>query len=174
MLRNSICFQALIGFEFIESNHQRRAFADDHGTLDDILEFPDIAGPVIANQRLHRFREDGIDHPVVALTELLDEAPHQQRNVFRPFAQWRNADRKNVQAIVEIGSKLLFCRPSLSNRGSSPRPGGHRIEASSCYPSARIRAPEAHAIASVEVPGGFPRLVEEHSSRSASSRRPTL
>src|SRR5579859_920842 len=44
--------------------------------------------------------------------------PHQQRNIFLAFAQWRNSNRKNVQAIKQIGTKPVFfhhlCKVAVS------------------------------------------------------------
>src|SRR5579862_10009272 len=62
---------------------------------------------MIANQGVHRFRRNGVDLPVVPSTELLDEVPHQQGNVFSPLAQRRDSNRKYVESIVQIGSKSL-------------------------------------------------------------------
>ena len=33
---------------------------------------------------------------------------HQERNILWPLAQWRNGNRKHVQAVVKIAAKLLF------------------------------------------------------------------
>ena len=44
---------------------------------------------------------------------LLYEVPHQQRNVFRTLAQRRDADRKHVEAVVQIGAELLFADQSF-------------------------------------------------------------
>src|SRR5580700_3977557 len=99
-------FQTDIGFEFIERDRQRRASSDNHGSFYHVLEFADIAGPVVASQGLHGFRRNRVDDPVVALAKFLDEVPRQQRNVFRPFAKWWNANGENIQAIVKVGSKL--------------------------------------------------------------------
>src|SRR5258706_14558288 len=37
---------------------------------------------------------------------LLAEVSHQQGNVFRALAQWRNTDGKNIQPVVEVAAKL--------------------------------------------------------------------
>ncbi len=43
---------------------------------------------------------------VEAAAEILDEIADEQRHVFAAFAQRRNLNRKNVEAIVEIAAKF--------------------------------------------------------------------
>ena len=56
--------------------------------FDHVLQFSDIAGPVVSDQGIHCFRRDCFDAPVHTAAELLDEIADEQSNVFTPFMQW--------------------------------------------------------------------------------------
>jgi hypothetical protein len=51
---------------------------------------------MIANQCLHRFGGNAIDHTIIPLAELLDEVTNQQGNIFFSLAQRWDADGKHV------------------------------------------------------------------------------
>ena len=81
---------------------------NNYRSFDNILQLTDVSGPRISSQHLHRFarnRINGLMHP---LGKLLDEMQYEQRNVFRAFAQRRNDNWKNIQAVVEVAAKLLL------------------------------------------------------------------
>ena len=40
--------------EFADGNLQRAAIGQDHGALDEVLQFADVARPVVADERVHR------------------------------------------------------------------------------------------------------------------------
>src|SRR6202453_2119438 len=85
-----------------------RAFGEDHGTLDNILKFADIARPRIPDQRRHAVRCNRIDGLAHAPAELLHKVAHQQGNIFRTLAQRGNSNRKYIQPIIQIRAKLLL------------------------------------------------------------------
>jgi len=55
----------------------------NHGALDKILKFPNVAGPAVAHQCIHRLRGDVVDAPVHTPRVECGEVPDQFRNIFR-------------------------------------------------------------------------------------------
>jgi hypothetical protein len=91
---------------------QRRAkygtWRQDHCALDEILEFANVAGPIIFRQNSHRLRRNGVDLPIHTANAVLGESCDQGRYVRAAFAQRRNCDGKDVQPKVEITAKAFF------------------------------------------------------------------
>src|SRR5208282_4416172 len=77
---------------------------NNYRSFDNILQLTDVSGPRISSQRLHRLERNRVNCLVHALAKLLDEVPHQQRNVFRAFAQCGNRNRKHVQSVVKVAA----------------------------------------------------------------------
>ena len=50
---------------------------------------------------------DRLDRTVHPPREVLDEVPHEERNVLRALPQRRDMNRKHVQPVKEIGPELL-------------------------------------------------------------------
>ena len=80
----------------------------DHGALDDVLQLPHIARPVIVHQRGYRFSWNVCDALVHGVCILLGKVPHQQGNVVASLAQRRHGEREDVQAVVEIRSERVL------------------------------------------------------------------
>src|SRR5258707_471314 len=87
---------------------QNRVLRNDNGALDHVLQFADVAGPRILDQRRNGFGRDGIDSLPHLPAVLLYEVSHEQRNVFGPLTQGRNSHWKYVETIVQIGAELLI------------------------------------------------------------------
>src|SRR5262249_14372048 len=92
--------------EFCEWSLKRLAARQDHGSLHEILEFTDVAGPVPSRQSLHCSRRNRFDGLLHFLGELLDEMADEQRNVFFAVSQRRNTDRKDIQPVIQITAKF--------------------------------------------------------------------
>ena len=137
---------------------QRGAGRKNHRALDEVLQFADVAGPVVARQRLHGFGRDVGDAPVHAAGVLLHEVAHQQRNIVAPFAQRRHRDGEDVEAVVEIGAELPLLHQLLPGRDWWRPPGGRRCGWCASCPGARIRAPAGRAAAWSAVPAESRRL----------------
>jgi hypothetical protein len=65
-------------------------------------KFTNIAGPFVRHHPVERSAGDARRVDIVFLAELRTEVLGQERNVSRPFAQGRHADREYVQAVVQI------------------------------------------------------------------------
>src|SRR5262245_63627068 len=74
-----------------------------------MLQFPHVARPSVQPQRVHRLLWNALDALVQAAGVVLYEVGDQQRDVFGTLTQGRDADRKDVEAIVEVGAELIVC-----------------------------------------------------------------
>src|SRR5262245_26587735 len=85
---------------------QSASLTENDGSLHDVLQLPDVAGPVVRPQKLQRRFVDTSDplaHAAgVSMRKVLDE----QGNVFRAFAQGGQLQRKDVQSVEEVCSEL--------------------------------------------------------------------
>src|SRR4029077_11710513 len=79
-----------------------RSIAQDHGTLDHVLQFADVSWPIVGLENVEGFLLDMTDclsRPSrVSFHQVLD----QQRNVIFPLAQRWNTDRKHIQPVAQI------------------------------------------------------------------------
>ena len=54
-------------------NAELRPVAQNHGPLDDVLQFANIARPIVVRERFQRLRWNSLDFPVQTLRVFLDE-----------------------------------------------------------------------------------------------------
>src|SRR6202000_3257384 len=74
--------------------------------LDEILEFPHIAGPIVRRERVHRCLRNLFDLLSDASRKKIHEMPYQLGYVIAPVAKWRNDHWKYVQPIVKIAAEF--------------------------------------------------------------------
>src|SRR5277367_2518038 len=79
----------------------------NHGALDEILQLANVPWPMIGDQNIHGFRGNRVDRPVHAPRELPGKVPDQQRNIVAAIPERRQQNRKNIQAIKQVGSELM-------------------------------------------------------------------
>jgi hypothetical protein len=79
-------FVAVAKIEFAEINGEHRTLRDDHGPLNHILEFSNVAGPMITGQRLHGVRRDTFNRATVSPAEFPDKVPDERGDVFYTLA----------------------------------------------------------------------------------------
>jgi len=82
-------------------------WGQNHGSLNEVLEFTDIPGPVIAGQPLHGLGGNRFDLLIHESGILLNEVPNQKRDILRPLAKGRCGDGENVQPIVKVTTEFL-------------------------------------------------------------------
>src|SRR5256885_618526 len=84
--------------------------------IDDMLQFADIAGPVIVHQDLHRLGIDSLDRFAGFSGKARDEQVHEIGNIFLAFAERSYIDRHHVEAVVKIFAKraLFECRAQIA------------------------------------------------------------
>jgi hypothetical protein len=80
----------------------------NQGALDQVLELAHVAGPGVAQERLH----DRLRHPLDAAAELgpapLDDRPHQEWDVLPPAPERRNEDGEDPEPVVEVFAKTAL------------------------------------------------------------------
>ncbi len=53
-------------------------------------------------QRFHVFRQNLLDSLVHMLRIFVHKVPHQNGDVFRALAEWRDFDRKYIEPVVQV------------------------------------------------------------------------
>src|SRR5207302_10804106 len=82
-------------------------WGQNHGSLNEVLEFTDMPGPVIAGQPPHGLGGNRFNLLIHESGILLNEVPNQKRDVLRPLAKGRSGDGDNVQPIVKVTTEFL-------------------------------------------------------------------
>src|SRR5206468_11015269 len=75
-------------------------------SLHDALPISDVARPIVPLQRLHGAVGHALDRALHGPLPLVDDEPHELRNVAAPLAQGRNANREDAQPVVQIVAEL--------------------------------------------------------------------
>src|SRR3546814_18303065 len=92
-------------------------------TADQILQFPHIARPAVATDALHRFGCDRFGRQALR-SRLVEEVAHQIGDILAALAQWRQAQRHDIQAIEQILAKqaLMNCLAQVAIGGGDDPP----------------------------------------------------
>src|SRR5882724_978443 len=93
---------------FSQRHPQRWTRGQQSGPLHKVLQFPDVARPAIARERVHRFVGNTLDLFSHAPSVLIGEVVNQKRNVITAISQRRDINREHVQTIVKITPELFF------------------------------------------------------------------
>ena len=96
-------------------NLERRARREDNGPLDQVLEFPHVARPVVALQGSHGGRRKRLDHLPIRRAKIWEKW-RTSRDVLRPLAQRRHPEREHVEPVEEVASEIV---PSATIRARS-------------------------------------------------------
>ena len=75
------------------------------GVLNGILEFTDIAWPVVSTKHRFCFAGDTQHGSARPASELRNEGPRQRWNVLRPFAERRCSDGNDIQPEIQVLAK---------------------------------------------------------------------
>src|ERR1035437_3976425 len=86
----------------------RRAFLQDHGPLDGVAQFANVARPIVRDQQLRRGIGDILDIAFELAIVVLDEKLGHRHDVFRALAQGRNQNLDDVQPEIEILAEPAF------------------------------------------------------------------
>src|SRR5690606_33906166 len=98
-----------LGGQHVDVNAaQPVARREDHHPFDHVAQLTHIAGPVVRLKRGHRLGTDpGRRYPAVgglAAYKMVAQA----RDIVAPLAQWRDVNRNDVEAVIEILAKTAF------------------------------------------------------------------
>ena len=80
-------------FQLCEGRPEDQTRRQDHRAFYEVLQFAHIAGPRISRKDLHCLGRNRFDPPIHALCAFIDIMPHEDRDVFAPFAQRRDRER---------------------------------------------------------------------------------
>src|SRR6266481_3168113 len=94
--------------EFSDWRTQCVPVGQNHTSLDEILQLPDVSRPGMVNECLHHFARYPFDLLVQTLRVNPHKMHHEQRNVSAPIAQRRERYGKNVQPVVQIATELIL------------------------------------------------------------------
>ena len=81
----------------------------DERALDDVLQFSHVARPHVLLQREHRGLRHCRDPAPELPLALMDEKPHQRRDVVPSFTERRQVDWIDAQAVVQVRSEAAGC-----------------------------------------------------------------
>src|SRR6266850_2702943 len=94
--------------QFADRSLERRTAGKDHRTLDEVFQLANISRPMPTGELPQGRSRNGFDLLLHAAAILLREVADQERNVSGTFAQRWDADRKHVQAIVQVAAELAI------------------------------------------------------------------
>src|SRR6266404_4361662 len=80
--------------------------AGQHCTFDNVFQLTHIAGPVITRKHVYGRRRNALNPLTVLARILLEKMIRQEQHVRLALTQGRHEDRKNVETIVEVLTKL--------------------------------------------------------------------
>src|SRR5262249_33215186 len=101
--------------------------SQDYSALDNVGQFSDVTWPVVQHEELHHFRSEALDLLVHLVTEALQKVVGQEGDVLAALAQWGEENRDNMNAVVEILTKL----PGINRAPQILIRGGNKTEVNS-------------------------------------------
>ena len=95
------------------------SLSQNHGSLYQILQFPDVARPVVAGQGLQSGGGNRFDGLLHTRGIVLREIPHEHGNVLPSLAERRQVQGKHVQPVIEVATETLLLdqRRQIAIRG---------------------------------------------------------
>ena len=84
--------------------------------LDQVLQFSNVARPILVREAFERSRVDGTNLLARRCGKAVDEILGQQDNIFPALAEWGHRNEKDVQPLVQVQTK----------RGGEHGPGKRR------------------------------------------------
>src|SRR5882724_10783531 len=94
--------------QFGERNAEFLAGRKNHGALEQIFEFANVARPGVGDERVHGFGWNVLHGFIQTTAELLHEVADKKRDVLAAIAKRRNLNRENIQAIEKITAEFAF------------------------------------------------------------------
>src|SRR5437762_176467 len=81
------------------------ARGQQHGALDEVFQFADVARPGIVRESVHDVSRNVLDIFIEAAAEDLYEVAHQKKNIFRTLAKRRDLNGENVEAVIKVATE---------------------------------------------------------------------
>src|SRR5882672_7914815 len=82
--------------------------ADQHCAFDDVFQLTHVAGPVITRKHVYGRRRNTLDALAVLSRILLEKMVRQEQHIRFALTQGGHEDRKNVETIIEVLTKLAL------------------------------------------------------------------
>ena len=79
--------------------------SQNHAALHDILQFPDVAGPVVILQLVNGGLRDGLHRAAQVLRQFLHEVLGQKRDIFFTLGKPGQGESPQVQSRIEVIAK---------------------------------------------------------------------
>src|ERR1700727_2593318 len=83
--------------------------AQDHRSLNDVLEFADIARPIVCFEEVERMFINAFECLACLMCISMEEIFEQHHNILSTFSKRRDMDWKYVQTIEEIRAGCSIC-----------------------------------------------------------------
>src|SRR4051812_16971966 len=87
---------------------ERPGACKDNGSFDYVLQFSNVAGPVITGEQASRIFRESLYWPIQAPRGGVDEIFGQQWYVFPPISQRRILNNENAEAVEQILTETAF------------------------------------------------------------------
>src|SRR5665213_2744698 len=87
--------------------------SQNDGSLQHILQLPNVPWPVIPREGFHRGCRNVVDCPAHSLCMFLNEVAREQRYVFATLPKRWHTQRKDVEAVIQVGPKFVFVHHGL-------------------------------------------------------------
>src|ERR1700748_376786 len=89
--------------------HKIRRQGSVSPVFNDVLEFADIARPIVCFEEVERVFINAFEHLACLMCISMEEIFEQHRNILSAFSKRRDMDRKYVQTIEEIRAECSIC-----------------------------------------------------------------
>src|SRR5208282_472539 len=86
---------------------------ENHAALHEVFKLANIPWPIGVHQRLHRRFRNRPNALLHLAGEAQNKEMNQQRNIFTPFAEWRNLNRKHIYPIKKVFAELVVTNHAL-------------------------------------------------------------
>jgi len=86
---------------------QAAVAAEDHGALDDVLQFADVAGPMVGLKNRHASVGNAADAYAVLAGEAGHELLGEEGHILHVPAQRGNMDGNNIEAKIKVLTEVL-------------------------------------------------------------------
>src|SRR3984885_4896531 len=134
---------AYLGGQILGPNVLR--VAEEHCSLDDILELANVPRPRVRREDVERVGLGADDVLLEPLVELAEEMLHEERDVDGPLAQRGQANRHDVQPVVEVFAKCARRDQLLQvavRRGDETNIDSNRLDATNALEFALLQCAE--------------------------------
>ena len=89
----------------LELGCQSVVIGQDKKSLDEVFKLPDVPGPIMLDKLIQEFERQLTDLTFIVLPIFRDEVTAQSGDVFPSLPEWRQLNRDDVQAKIQVFSE---------------------------------------------------------------------